>query len=563
MLKPVLLLLPLFSLAEAAPIEPAMIQLPAGEFRMGGGPAYMGNEEQASTALPIHTVRVPAFKLGKYEVTVKEFRQFVEATSYKAPQECAHQPGPDWFADPSAGSWDHNALNDSEYQPVVCMGWEGADAYAKWLSAETGKSYRLPTEAEWEYAARAGQNSIYPFGADANRVCAYANVSDRTGEFAAQSRFGASYIGFMGGYVSCDDGAGFSSVVGLYEPNAWGLHDLIGNVSEYVQDCWTAHYDGAPGDGSARRDGSCGERVLRGGSWHWRMISASDRGAAPLSWVGAIEGFRLAEDLDRPADRNAAPSGEVFEGELRRAQATERALRSQRAPFPAQPRGLMLQPEGGAVRLSWLTNSEPGITGYHVFRSDSEGGTLRRIASDVQGRSYVDQAAPARKHSYALVAVNGALFGAYSESVSTADETHALPGTIQAEDFNRMFQATMGRIHPQEDAEEPAGGFNLTGPAGVAKDSWTEYGVRVPRAGRYRVQLRYAALRDSSGLQLSVDGEALATQALTASGGPRAWQTLSGPMITLPAGEHVLRIAALDEGWKLNWLRLDWQDSQP
>ena len=529
---------------------------------MGGGQPDMGGEAQANTALPIHTVRLPAFKLGKYEVTVKEFRQFVEATGYKAPQECNHQPGPDWFPGPTAGSWDHNALSDSEYQPVACIGWADAEAYAKWLSAQTGKSYRLPTEAEWEYAARAGQDSIYPFGEDANQVCAYANVSDRTAEFAAQSRFGASYIGFMGGYLSCDDGAGFSSVVGLYKPNAWGLHDMIGNANEYVQDCWTADYQGAPSDGSARLNGNCDEHVLRGGSWHWRDVSASGRGAMPLSWVGAIEGFRLAQSLDRPADKSAAISSPAFERELQQAQVVERAQRLQRPPFPAQPQGLTLQQDGAAVRLSWTANPDPGITGYHVFRSDSHGDALRRIASDVQGLSYTDRDAPARKHSYAVVAVNRSLFGAYSESVSTADAVHALPGLIQAEDFNQMAQAVMGRIKPQEDADEPTGGFNLTGPAGAAKGSWTEYGIRVPRAGRYRLQLRYAALRDSQGLQLSVDGQALATQGFTGTGGPRIWQTLSGPTLTLPAGQHVLRVAALDEGWKLNWLRLDGLDAQ-
>lgn len=555
MFKPLLLSLPLLSQAQAAPIEPPMVHVPAGAFRMGG-------ETQAANALPVHTVRVPAFRLGKYEVTVREFRQFVEATGHEAPQRCNHQPGPNWFAGPTAGSWDRNALGDGEYQPVACIGWTDANAYAKWLSAQTGKSYRLPTEAEWEYAARAGQASIYPFGADANQVCAYANLSDRTGEFAAQSRFGASYIGFMGGHLSCDDGAGFASIVGLYKPNAWGLHDMIGNASEYLQDCWTDNYEGAPADGSARLDGDCNKRVVRGGSWHWRDVSASGRGAAPLDRVGAIEGFRLAQSLERPADHGPAAAGQAFERELQQAQAAERVRRRQRMAFPAEPRGLKLQQDGGAMRLSWTANAEPGITGYHVFRSDSLGGPLRRIASDVQGLGYVDRNAPARKHSYALAAVNRDVFGAYGESVSSADTTHALPGLIQAEDFNAMAQASMGRINPQEDAEEPAGGLNLTGPTGVAKGSWTEYGISVPRAGRYQLQLRYAALRDSQGLRLSVDGEALATQDFKSTGGPRVWQTLSGPTVTLPAGMHVLRVAALDDGWKLNWLRLDWLEAQ-
>ena len=565
---PLLTLLPVMAIAQAAitaaPIEPPMVSIPAGEFRKGGGKPYMGPGEQDPRALPIHSVRVPAFKLGMYEVTVKEFRQFVQATGYKVPEQCVHEPTAEWFsAGPSAGSYDRNALTDNEFQPVVCMGFAGAQAYAEWLSAQTGKSYRLATEAEWEYAARAGAESLTPFGADANQVCAYANLSDRSGEHAALSRFGASYLGIMGGYTSCDDGAGFSSVVGMYKPNVWGLHDMMGNVSEWLQDCWKETYADAPTDGSAQLGGAgggdCDRHVVRGGSWHHRHVSASSRGAAPMSWVGSIEGFRLAQSLSGPADTQAAPSTRAFERELKAAQDAERAKRKQRLAFPAAPKGLTVSPGAGTeIHLSWQANPEAGITGYHIYRTESMGSNDQiRIASDVKGLSYTDTSAPPRKHSYALVAVNRDVFSGLSERVHSADITQALPGRIQAEDFNQMSKARIGRINPNEDAEEPAAGLNLTGPGGVQKGSWTEYRINAPRAGSYRLTLRYAALRDSQGLRLSLNGQPLTTQALPSTGGGRKWQTLEGAPVILPVGPQLLRMEAVEDGWKLNWLRLE------
>lgn len=539
-------------------IEPPMVEVPAGEFRMGGGKPYMSNAAEDPQALPIHRVRVPAFKMGKYEVTVKEFRQFVQATGYKVPDQCRHEPGPRWFPGATPGTYDRNALTDNDFQPAVCIGWDAATAYAKWLSAQTGKHYRLASEAEWEYAARAGSASVYPLGEDVHQICASANVSDRSAEFAALNRFGASYHGFMGGIASCDDGAGFASMVGLYQPNAWGLYDMIGNVSEWTQDCWNETHQKAPGDGSARLSGACDKRVIRGGSWHWRNISAGSRVGMPVDFIGSIEGFRLVLSPSNTANTGLSPASVAFADELKTAQDAERSKRQQRLAFPAAPQGLKVTAAGGsALHLSWKANQEAGITGYHIYRSETLGGAMARIASDVKAVSFVDQIPPARKHSYAVVAANRDVFSNFSELVHSADTTQTLPGRIEAEDFNQTSGVTVGTIQPNEDAAEPERGLNLTGPTGVAKGNWTEYRIKVPRAGSYRLQLRYAGLRDNLGLALKLNGQPLATQALTSTGGARSWKTLDSPVLHLPAGEHVLRMEALDDGWKLNWLRLE------
>ena len=554
--------------APAAYIEPPMVTVPGGEFQMGGGKPYMGDAALDPRALPIHKVKVKTFKLAKYEVTVAEFRRFIEATGYKAPDSCTHQPNQGWFG-PGAtpGSWDKNALTNSEFQPVVCMGWAGADAYAKWLSQQTGKSYRLASEAEWEYAASAGRGKAgFPFGEDSDqkRICEYANVSDQSAEHAALGRFGATYKGAMGGISPCDDGAGFASIVGMYKPNPLGLHDMIGNVVEYLQDCWSENYEGAPADGSARLDGDCKQRALRGGSWHWRISAATQRSAMPLDWVGVIEGFRLAQSLTGPAEQRSAPTALAFENELAQAQAVERTRRKNLQPFPQPPQSLQLTQNKSAVQLSWSASPDPKVVGYHVYRSASFGGDFVRIASDIKTQRYVDEAGPARKNSYVVVAINRDHVSEFSAPVSTADQVHALAARIQAEDFNRMDKANVGRVAPQEDMEDAGGqaGLNLTGGGpGIAKDSWTEYSVDVQRAGNYRIAFRVASLTGSKGLALSVNGQPLLEQAVPATGGWKIWQTVAGPgNIRLEAGRHVLRIRAIDVGSKLNWFSVELAD---
>lgn len=548
-------------------IEPPMVTVPGGEFQMGGGKPYMGEAAQDPRALPIHKVKIATFKLAKYEVTVAEFRRFVEATGYKAPDKCIHQPNEGWFSQgPTPGSWNNNELTTSEFQPVVCIGPAGADAYAKWLSQQTGKSYRLASESEWEYAASAGRGKPgFPFGEDINQkqICKYANVSDQSAEHAAMARYGATYVGFMGGISPCDDGAGFASIVGMYKPNPLGLYDLIGNVDEYLQDCWSDNYEGAPTDGSARLNGDCNKRVTRSGAWHWRGNTATQRGANPIDWIGSIEGFRLAQSLISTADKRPAPTALVFEKELKQAQAVERARRKSLLPFPQPPQGLQLTEDKSAARLSWQASPDPKVLGYHVYRSDGVGGDFTRIASDLKVPSYVDETSPARKHSYVVVAVNRDRFSQLSASVFTADQVHALPGRIQAEDLNRMDKASVSKVAPQEDMEDAGGqaGLNLSGAGGMAKDSWTEYSVDVQRAGNYRIAFRVASKDGSKGLALSVNGQPVLEQAVPATGGFKVWQTVIAPStIRLEAGRHVLRIRAIDVGGKLNWFSVELAD---
>ena len=127
------------------------------------------------------------------------------------------------------------------------VSWEDAQQYVRWLSRETGETYRLLSEAEWEYMARAGTQTERYWGDDASRQCSYANGDDDD--------------------VECSDGHEGTAPAGSFRANAWGLYDVLGNVWEWMEDCWNGDYSGAPTDGSAWRTGDCSLRVLRGGSW--------------------------------------------------------------------------------------------------------------------------------------------------------------------------------------------------------------------------------------------------------------------------------------------------------
>jgi len=300
------------------PIEPPMVTIKAGEFMMGSA--------RKADSQPVHAVAIKSFRLGKYEVTAAEFQRFVEATRYKAPRMCMQMASKNWFATvPNEFTPAATLQSLSKFEPATCIGWNGADAYVKWLAKETGKKYRLPTEAEWEYAHRAGSTQRYFFGNDETQACRYANLADRSAEAAIKRDFGLESKTHVG-VIPCDDKAEYASIVGMYEPNAFGLHDTLGNISEYLQDCGHDDYNGAPNDGSAWVSGTCKDRSLRGGTWHWRGFHAASRGSMEPDFIGGLEGFRIAEDLGAAPAASFKPS--AFEVELAEAQQIERKRRA-------------------------------------------------------------------------------------------------------------------------------------------------------------------------------------------------------------------------------------------
>ncbi|MFM2119223.1 MAG: hypothetical protein RL722_691 [Pseudomonadota bacterium] len=277
------------------PLCPWLRVLPQGRFQMGDLADERGDIDEA----PSHTV-VIARRLAvmETEVTVGAFRAFVTDVGYQATGGCIIWDG-SRFVDEPQGSWRQPfaGVTLDERQPVVCVSWHDAQAYATWLSRRTGQHYRLLTEAEWEYAARAGTTTPYSFGDDEAVLCRYGNVVDQT----AHRR-----LPYIAG-AACSDGHEFVAPVGSYLPNPWGLYDMVGNAWEWVQDCRSAYLT-TPGDATAVESADCHARMLRGGSWANRPAGArsANRDSGEPGHRDNSAGFRLARDLDLAESGSAA-----------------------------------------------------------------------------------------------------------------------------------------------------------------------------------------------------------------------------------------------------------------
>ena len=306
-------------------IAPPMVTIPGGEFAMGNADDPVNADYPAS--VPVHKVRIKSFRLAKYETTVLQFRQFIEATGYQMGSDCWKLASNEWGMEYGNLSWNSPAIARSDYQPVMCVSQKDAQAYVQWLSKETGKRYRLPSEAEWEYAARGGSKNGYAFRDKPAELCKHANVFDRTGKAAIAKLTGKT----ASEPVDCDDHAELTTVVGMYQPNAFGLHDMLGNAGELVQDCQHLTYENAPTDGSAWTD-NCkafhggAMAIHRGGNYNNRVVGASPtaRGHAGTDNRSSVgEGFRIAEDVAGDVAGSSQPG--TFEAGLARAQAAERS----------------------------------------------------------------------------------------------------------------------------------------------------------------------------------------------------------------------------------------------
>ncbi len=241
---------------------PEMVVVPAGSFLMGSP----GDEtDRWADEGPQHEVTIARpFAIGVHEVTFDEWDACVEGGG------CNGYPAAD-------EGWGRGK------RPVVKVSWNDAQAYVEWLSAETGETYRLPSEAEWEYAARAGTTTPFHFGAtistdQANYDGTKAYGEGTAGEFRQQT-----------------------VPVGAFPANAFGLHDMHGNAFEWVDDCWNSSgYDGAPSDGSAWTSGDCDQRVMRGGSGLSEpyVVRAASRYRHVANSRSYFNGFRVARDLN-------------------------------------------------------------------------------------------------------------------------------------------------------------------------------------------------------------------------------------------------------------------------
>jgi formylglycine-generating enzyme required for sulfatase activity/DNA-binding winged helix-turn-helix (wHTH) protein len=269
---------------------PEMVALPVGEFMMGSLKDEPGR--QVAEGLPRRVVIPKRIAIGKFEVTVDQFSAFASETRMAVGDACQmivriDGSGRSPWGPPEA-SFRQPGFEVSGSQPVVCISWHEAQAYVAWLSRRTGKPYRLPTETEWEYAARAGTSTIYSFGDDETALCGYARFADLGSAFE-----------WRGGCRS-DTVAHGPIPVGSLKPNPWGVFDMHGNAWEWVEDCWTPNASEKPTDGSAfSRPGGCEVGVMRGGGWaapYTKLRSATRFPTRATSHYYHL-GFRVALSL--------------------------------------------------------------------------------------------------------------------------------------------------------------------------------------------------------------------------------------------------------------------------
>lgn len=286
---------------------PELASISSGDFKMGaepeesralGLPDYWVTREQ-----PVQSITIPqGFAMGRYEVSRGEFAAFVQATGYQPAPGCWHFIGSEWLWD-EARSWANAGIDQDDGHPVTCINWHDAMAYLHWLSGLTGHQYRLPSEAEWEYAARAGTDTVFWFGNSSENICRWVNLGDE----AARKAYGWHQTQIKYAVMNdwkgepCDDGYATTAPIKETAVNPFGLHGMLGNANEWVADCWNDTHQGALADGRARLHyGDCGLRVMRGQGW--TAIAAGTRPAFRLKMTATDRrftfGFRVVRDLD-------------------------------------------------------------------------------------------------------------------------------------------------------------------------------------------------------------------------------------------------------------------------
>ncbi|KAF1717586.1 serine/threonine kinase [Pseudoxanthomonas yeongjuensis] len=276
---------------------PEMIVLPHGGFRMGAADSEPG---AADAEKPAHYVRFErGFALSRKAVSVGEFRRFVQATRYRPRasrrgHSTVYDERSGNFARRSGVDWqsDYAGAKAADDLPVLHVSVRDAEAYAEWLSQQTGRGYRLPSEAEFEYAARAGVQGRYPWGNNGIPPKGFGNLTGGNDVSPSGRHWNNAFVSYGDGYWGPAPG-------GSYKANPWGLYDMGSNVSEWVSDCWHASYRRAPAGGAPWFNPGCRSRVVRGGSWAGSPVQARAawRSSSNSDMTSARTGFRVARGI--------------------------------------------------------------------------------------------------------------------------------------------------------------------------------------------------------------------------------------------------------------------------
>ncbi len=264
----------------------------AGEYVMGCSERDSNCDDNEK---PRHVVKVDAFLISAFEVTKAQFSEFVRESAYISDAElnaagylgCKAYDKAQEFSWQSGTSWRNPGFFQQPNAPVVCVSQRDALAFISWLSLRTDKQFNLPTEAQWEYAARGGSKQRFSFGSSFKKLCQFSNIADRSSRRALPKS-----------YFNCEDKKRFTAPVGIYKSNLFNLHDMQGNVLEWTTDCWNDSYVKAPSDTAAWSTGDCTKAVVRGGSWAqkpWYQRSSA-RNWSGINYRSAENGFRVVSN---------------------------------------------------------------------------------------------------------------------------------------------------------------------------------------------------------------------------------------------------------------------------
>lgn len=278
---------------------PELVVLSPGTFYLGAeqdeGRRWKMLDRMSSNEGPRISITVStSFAIGRTEVTRGQFARFVSETGHKVKSGCFHLTSSGWSVQPKL-NWEDPGFEVTDEHPIACVQRPAILAYIDWLSETTGQSYRLPSESEFEYAARGGATSETQatfWGEDWTQACRYQNGADLT--FVPN----VPDIPY-GQYANCDDGYVFTAPVATYEPNAWGLYDMAGNVSEWTSDCYQESHADLPRDGAPLSKKRCRAWVAKGGSWAGfpGLLRPATRLRLREATTGTGFGFRVARSI--------------------------------------------------------------------------------------------------------------------------------------------------------------------------------------------------------------------------------------------------------------------------
>jgi hypothetical protein len=333
----------------------------------------------------------------------------------------------------------------------------------------------------------------------------------------------------------------------MYKANPFGLHDMVTNIREMLADCYIGDYKNTPTDGSAYITEDCELHSTRSSSWHWSHWPLVNRSNIDKTFTGGVDGFRIALGGKAP---QISKTTSVFSKQLSFAQEQEHKRRALQPEIPQAVTNVQLHQNNSSVTLTWDKSNQSNVNNYRVYRNAISGGMFTLLASNLTKTSFTDSDAGQYIYDYTVVAVRQHLQSHYSEPVSTKAGWLNITDKIEAE---WAFEFSNSSISFSSDER---GGSVLTGDDGISENAVIKYQINVPKTGKYKLEYRVAAIRDTKGFEVYIGEKSKGINPALTTGDYHEYQTQQGEELLLEKGKNTLILKSLDNNWKLNWLAL-------